>query len=113
MEPAGILVILELFSNEVSFKLQNEHYLDEESVEELFKMWRLFVMASADEDNGAVLKFYMYTKHSRGGFVCIELQMDKKQKLLTLTTKAAQENLAISLNNYIKEFMEVNGFISA
>jgi hypothetical protein len=33
----------------VSFKLHNENYLDEESVEELFKMWRLFVMASADE----------------------------------------------------------------
>lgn len=112
MEPAVILVILELFSNEVSFKLHNENYLDEESVEELFKMWRLFVMASADEENGTVLKFYMYTKHTRGGFVCIEVQMDKKQKLLTLTTKAAHENLAISVNNYIKEFMEVNEFIS-
>jgi hypothetical protein len=29
-------------------KAQNENYLDEESVEELFKMWRLNVMASAD-----------------------------------------------------------------
>jgi hypothetical protein len=111
VEPAGILVIFELFSNEVSFKLHNENYLGEESVEELFKMWRLFVMASADEENGTVLKFYMFTKHTRGGFVCIEVQMDKK-KLLTLTTKAVHGNLAISVNNYIKEFMEVNEFIS-
>jgi hypothetical protein len=51
-------------------------------------MWRLFVMASADEDEGSILKFYMYSKHNRGGFICIEVQIDKKQKKLSLTTKA-------------------------
>lgn len=75
-------------SNEVHFNVLNETHLDEESVEELFKMWRLFVMASADEEDGAILKFYMYAKHVRGGFICIEVQIDKKQKQLSLTTKA-------------------------
>ena len=30
----------------------------------------------------------MYAKHLRAGFVCIEVQVDKKGKVLTLTTKA-------------------------
>ncbi len=51
-------------------------------------MWRLYVMASADEDDGAILKFYMYAKHNRGGFICIQVQIDKKLKQLSLTTKA-------------------------
>lgn len=65
-------------------------------------------MASADEDDGAILKFYMYAKHARGGWVCIQVQIDKTQKILTLTTKACKQNLAISVNSYIKEFLEVN-----
>ena len=90
---------------------QNENYLDEESVEELFKMWRLNVMASADDEDGNILKFYMYAKHNRGGFICIELQIDKKQKQISLMTKASHENLAISANNYIKDFLAVNEFV--
>jgi hypothetical protein len=65
-------------------------------------MWHLFTMASADEDNGKILKFYMYAKHNRGGSICTEVQINKMQKKLTLTTKACHENLAISTNNYIK-----------
>jgi hypothetical protein len=44
----------------------------------------------------------MYAKHSRGGFICIEIQIDKIQKQITLTTKASNENLAIVTNSYIK-----------
>ena len=30
----------------------------------------------------------MYAKHSKGGFICIEVQIDKTQQQITLTTKA-------------------------
>lgn len=54
----------------------------------MFKMWSIFTIASAAEDDGAVLKFYLYSKHTNGSFICIELQINKSERKIILTTKA-------------------------
>ena len=69
-------------------------------MEQLFKMWKIYNMASSEEDN--TLKFYLYSKHRKGGIVCFELSIDKGAHSLTLNTKCADEHLGARYSNYIE-----------
>ena len=95
-----------MLSEEVEYLCANEEYLDEESVEELFKMWHLYCMASATEDE--MLKFFIYGRHRGGQLMCLELNVDKGARKIGLLTKAPSEAAAHCLNLYISEFLRVN-----
>lgn len=86
--------------------------MDEESVEELFKMWHLYCMAAASEDNEQLLKFFIYGRHRLGKLLCLELNIDKNEKKISLLTKAPKEEAAHLLNEYICDFLRVNEFLS-
>lgn len=75
-------------------------------MEELFKMWRIYLMAEGGEDDN--LQIYFYSKHSSGVLVCFELMVDKSEHTLTLNTKCESQSIANMYNRYIEEFLTLN-----
>lgn len=57
-------------------------------------------MASASEEN--LLKFFIYGKHTSNRFIVLELNIDKNEKNIHLTTKAQEAEFAQLVNSYIK-----------
>ena len=51
-------------------------------------MWLLYTMASASEDDDNLLKFFIYGKHISGRYLCLELNIDKTSRKITMITKA-------------------------
>jgi hypothetical protein len=45
-------------------------------------------MASASEDEEQQLKFFIYAKHVKGQLFCLEFNVDKSNKKVSLLTKA-------------------------
>lgn len=74
-------------------------------------MWRIYAMASAEEENGKILKFYLYAKPAQDDFSCIELQFNKMDKSCTILTKSREEVVAKLINLYVKEFLSVNQLV--
>ena len=62
-------------------------------------MWHLHCIASAEDED--ILKFYMYGKHNNDQYVCLEVQMDKANKILTMGTKANHSVLVEATARYI------------
>ena len=94
---------------ELSKSTQNEEYITEENMEELFKMWRIYNMASAEEDN--VLKLYLYSKHKNGVVACFELTIERGRRSLVLTVKCPRQQLGSLYSSYIEEFLRINEII--
>ena len=56
----------------------NEESITSENIEELFKMWHIYTMASGEEEDGDVLKFYFYAKDVRNQLhYCLEMHICK------------------------------------
>jgi hypothetical protein len=76
-------------------------------VEELFKMWNLFCIATSSQDD-ELLKFFIYGKHVQGVVFCLELHINKIEKKIKINTKAPYQEAAHLLNQYVGEFLRIN-----
>lgn len=61
-------------------------------------MWHLYSMASASEDDDQLLKFFIYAKHIQGILFCLEFNVNKSDKKITIITKANTTDIAHLLN---------------
>jgi len=52
--------------------LQNVELISEDNLEQLFKLWRVSLMASGTEDN--IVKMYFYAKVEK--IACMELEVN-------------------------------------
>ena len=53
----------------------------------------------------------MYGKHINNQYVCLEVQMDKGNRVLTLGAKANHAMLVEATGKYILEFLALNEFV--
>ena len=63
--------------------LQNSELINEENLGQLFKLWRVNLIASGTEDN--TIKMYFYAKVE--SVACMELEVNLDVGTLTLMTK--------------------------
>lgn len=69
-------------------------------------------MASSAEEDGNILKFYLYTKDTRtNNYFCLEMYINNGESALAISTKAKDEKSAAMLNIYITEFLRMNNLI--
>lgn len=69
-------------------------------------------MASSEEENGSILKFYLYARDTRNGnYFCLEMYINNAESSLTISTKAKDEKSAALLNLYISSFLRENSLI--
>jgi hypothetical protein len=60
-------------------------------------------MASAEEEDSKLLKFYLYARDVRNqSYFCLELHIDKADESMMLATKSKDEKSAALLNAYIQ-----------
>ena len=77
-------------------------------------MWYINTMASAEEDDGNILKFYFYTRDVRTNcFFCVELHVDKNEHTVNLSIKAKEEKAAMNLKKYIFDLLSLNELIAS
>lgn len=86
--------------------VQNLEDLNEESVEELFKAWRIYSIATAEEET--FMQFYMYTEHKSGLKTCLQLDINKTTSTLMLKVKCVNEELAGFISQYVLGFLQYN-----
>lgn len=67
-------------------------------------------MATASQDEGTVLQFFMYASIAPD-IMCLSLHINKIEKMLHVVSKAASEVLAELLNKYIRNFLTLNEFM--
>ena len=68
--------------------------ITEDNMEELFRLWRVYTIASGEEDNN--MKTYLYAKQAKkdneqSHVGLMEFEVQKGNKIMTLTTKCEDE----------------------
>jgi hypothetical protein len=82
--------------------------VNEENLEELFQIWNIHVMASAEtEDN---IKLYIYLK-KHADVACTEVEVNKQVETVTLIVKSENEEFAGFVCKYIEGFLKINDLI--
>lgn len=72
-------------------------------------MWYVNTMASAEEEDGNLLKFYLYARDVRSdSYFCVELHANKSEQSMTLSIKAKDEKGAVNMKKYIIDLLSVN-----
>ena len=83
--------------------------INSENMEELFKMWRIYLMAEGGDEE--TLQIYLYSKHQSGAVVCFELVVDKGEHSLVVNVKSQSEGLGRLYCQYVEEFLTLNDII--
>lgn len=96
-------------SSSMTRKIQNLEGLTEESVEDLFKQWRIYSIATAEEET--FMQFYLYAEHKSGVKACLQLDINKTDSTLMLKVKCQNEELAGFISKYVVEFLQYNEIV--
>jgi hypothetical protein len=78
-------------------------------VEDLFKKWRIYSIATSEDDSQ--MQFYMYTEHKAGLKIIMMLEISKADQVLTLKVKCGNEELAGFVSKYVEEFLQYNEIV--
>ena len=90
--------------------VSNMEELSEDNLEELFKMWNVTVLASAESEEE--IKFYNYCRvqeeEGNLGIACMECCFSKAADTMTLMIKSDDEELAGFVSRYVEDFLKLN-----
>lgn len=83
--------------------------LNEETLEELCRLWNVSVIASMETEES--IKQYLYFRLSRGDKACMELTITKEVETLALVVKTENDELAGFVSKYVEDFMKLNDIL--
>ena len=94
--------------------------ITEKSIEDLFKYYRIYSIASGQEDKS--LKFYLFSRYvffiiiyfqnPKNNNVFIELEINLRPKMhLILIIKSINEDLAVFISRYVEDFLKQSGIL--
>ena len=72
--------------------------MNEENLEELFRIWNISVTASAESEENIKLYLYMMVKNE---VACMEFEVNKEVETLTLMVKSENEEFAGFVSKYV------------
>ena len=67
-------------------------------MEELFRIWNISVMASAESEENIKLYLYMMVKNE---IACMEFEVNKEVETMTLMVKSENEEFAGFVSKYV------------